>query len=156
MPCYSASRGSTGSPISARLFYSSQCRPLPASSPRAAPHPSIPWKRCVTNRSRLMRKLRATWLRLRGYFRSQSADDDFAAELESHIALHIDESIRAGLSREEARRQALIRLGGAEQTRQQHRERRTLPWLESLMQDTHYGLRTMANNAGFTTVAVLT
>jgi putative ABC transport system permease protein len=103
-----------------------------------------------------MPKLRAFALRLRGLFRSRRSDDEFAAELESHVAMHTDAGIRAGLSPEEARRQALIRLGGAEQTRQQHRERRTLPWLETLMQDTHYGLRMMANNAGFTAVAVLT
>jgi putative ABC transport system permease protein len=103
-----------------------------------------------------MHKLRAFALRVRGLFRSQPSDADFAAELESHIALHTDDGIRNGLGREEARRKALIRLGGAEQTRQLHRERRTLPWLESLMQDVHYGVRMMAKNRSFTAVAVLT
>jgi hypothetical protein len=54
--------------------------------------------------------------------------------------------IRGGLSADEARRQALIRLGGAEQTRQAHRERRTLPWLEDLLHDLRFGLRMMARN----------
>ncbi len=104
-----------------------------------------------------MGKLRAFFLRLGGIVRTQrQREDEFAAEIESHVAIHVDEGLRAGLSPEEARRQALIRLGGAEQTRQQHRERRTLPWVECLIQDTHYGLRMMGNNAGFTAVAVLT
>jgi predicted permease len=51
---------------------------------------------------------------------------------------------------------ALIRLGGAEQTRQAHRERRTLPWIETLFQDLRYGLRMMVRNRAFTAVAVLT
>jgi putative ABC transport system permease protein len=103
-----------------------------------------------------MRKLRAFILRLQGFFRVRLSDDEFAAELESHVALHTDAGIRAGLSPEEARRQALIHLGGAEQTRQSYRERQTLPWIESLMQDTRYGLRMMAHNPGFTAVAALT
>jgi putative ABC transport system permease protein len=103
-----------------------------------------------------MHKLRAVILRMRGLLRTRRSDDDFAAELESHVALHTDAGIRAGLGPEEARRQALLRLGGREQTRQLHRERRTLPWLESLIQDTRYGLRMMVHNAGFTAVVVLT
>jgi putative ABC transport system permease protein len=103
-----------------------------------------------------MRNLKASAMRLRAFFRTRPAEDDFAAELESHIALHTDEGIRAGLSPDEARRQALIRLGGAEQTRQAHRERRTFPWLEGLLQDTLYGLRTLHRSPAFTVTAVLT
>ena len=102
-----------------------------------------------------MRKLKAIAHRLRGIFRSQRSDGDFAAELESHVALHTDDNIRAGLAPEEARRQALVRLGGIEQTRQAHRERRTLPWIESLLRDVAYALRTLARHRGATAIAIL-
>jgi predicted permease len=102
-----------------------------------------------------MHTLRAFVLRLRGLFHRR-ADTDFAAELESHVALHTDAGIRSGLLPAEARRQALIKLGGAEQTRQAHRERRTLLWIEDLLHDLRYGLRMMARNPSFTAVAVLT
>jgi predicted permease len=103
-----------------------------------------------------MRKLRALVFRLRGLIGSRRAAADFAAELQSHIAQATDDGIHSGLSPLEARRQALIRLGGAEQVRQAYRERGTLPWLETLLQDVRYGLRMMARNRGFTAVAVLT
>ena len=70
--------------------------------------------------------------------------------------MHTEDGIRAGLSPDEARRQALIRLGGVEQTCQAYRERRTLPWLETLWQDTRFGLRILCRNPGYTAVAVLT
>ena len=102
-----------------------------------------------------MRFMRVLALRLRGLFRSRRSEADFAAELESHVALHAEAGIRDGLAPAEARRQALIRLGGAEQVRQAHRERRTLPWLESLLRDLAYGMRTLAKHRGATAIALL-
>ena len=102
-----------------------------------------------------MRQPRAFAIRLRNLLGMNRVESDFSAELDAHIALDTDAGIRAGLSAAEARRQALIRLGGAEQTRQAHRERRTLPWLESLMRDLAYGVRTLIKHRGATAIAVL-
>jgi predicted permease len=83
-------------------------------------------------------------------------EEEIGAELQSHLDLHIDDGKRAGLSAEEARRQALIRLGGMEQARQAYRERATLPLAESIAQDIHFALRQMRKAPGFTLTAVLT
>ncbi len=99
----------------------------------------------------MLRELRALWSRV---WRSRS--DDIDAELESHIALHVYEAQRAGLGPEEARRQALLRLGGMEQTRQAMRARRTLPWLESLARDARYAMRGFRRNPIFTITVIAT
>ncbi len=102
-----------------------------------------------------MRKLRALWLRLRGVFGSERANRDFGAELESHVAMDIEDGMRAGLSREEARRRALIKLGGLEQAKIVHRERRGLPVLEAVGRDVAYGARVLRKNPGFAIVPIL-
>jgi predicted permease len=100
-----------------------------------------------------MRRLRALWIRL---VRVARARRDFEAELESHVHMHTDDGVRAGLSEEEARRAALMRLGGAEQARQEYREHAGLPFLETLVQDVRYALRGFRRNPAFALTAIVT
>ncbi len=99
--------------------------------------------------------VRSFFLRLAAFFRKRPLDGDFAEELNSHVALLTDENVARGMTPEEARRNALIELGGVEQIAELHRETRSLPFLESLAQDLRYALRTLRRDVGFATFTIL-
>jgi hypothetical protein len=93
--------------------------------------------------------------RVRAFFRKEPLDHEFSAEVASHLELAIEENVQRGLSPEEGRRQALVRFGGVEQAREQHRETRGLPQFDIFMQDLRYAFRTLRRDRAFTIVAVL-
>ncbi len=68
--------------------------------------------------------------------------------------MQVEDNLRAGMSPEEARRTALVKLGGLEQTKQAYRERGTVPFFESVWQDLRFALRQFAKNPGFACIAV--
>ncbi|KAA6457319.1 ABC transporter permease [Acidobacteria bacterium AB60] len=88
--------------------------------------------------------------------RGPGACRDFDAELQSHIEMHTEEGVRSGLSQEQARREALLRLGGVDLARQLYRQRATVPWLGALRQDFLYAMRGFRRSPVFTVTAVLT
>jgi putative ABC transport system permease protein len=102
-----------------------------------------------------MRPLRVFWIRLTGVFAPGRRAQQFDDELRSHLELHIEDNVRRGMAPDEARRQALIALGGTQTVRDAYRDRGGLPFLESLAQDIRFATRMLSKSPGFALVAIL-
>jgi macrolide transport system ATP-binding/permease protein len=102
-----------------------------------------------------MKRLRAWMLRLTGVFPNPQRHREIADEIESHVQMHTEDNLRSGMTPEQARREAILKLGGVESTKQAYRERNTLPYVETFLQDLRFAIRQHAKNPGFTTMAIL-
>ena len=103
-----------------------------------------------------MNRVREWMKRVAGMFRKRRRDAELEEELAAHLEMLAEENVDRGMTPEEARRAARIALGGGEQIKEAVREQRGLPFLESLLADVRFGLRTLGKNPGFTCVAILT
>jgi putative ABC transport system permease protein len=93
--------------------------------------------------------------RVRAFFNKQPLDRELDEELASHVQFAVDENVARGMTRDEARRQALIRFGGMQQAREKQRESRGLPWLDEVMQDMRFAFRMLRRDKGFACVAIV-
>ena len=97
------------------------------------------------------------WLRrLRATFHKAPEDAEMEEELRLHVDMIADELKRRGLSFEDAARQARLQAGGIAQVMEQRRDQRGLRWLEDLIQDLRYGVRTLRRAPVFTAVTIAT
>jgi predicted permease len=95
------------------------------------------------------------WRRLRSLGRRSTLEDRLDDEIRFHVEQEIDKNQRAGMTPYEARRQALIRFGGVQQTRERTRDEFRGARLEHLARDVRYGLRSLRRQPAFAAMAVL-
>jgi predicted permease len=101
-----------------------------------------------------MRATRRALARLAGLFRKGVRERALAAEIDSHLALHVDDNLRRGMTPDEAHRQALRSLGGLEVMKEAYRDQGTVPVVEHTVQDVRFALRQLARSPGLAATAI--
>jgi putative ABC transport system permease protein len=101
----------------------------------------------------LIPRLISLW---RNLFHKDRVDQEFSEEIQAYLDMLTEAKLRQGLSPQEARRNALLELGGVAQVEERVRDIRIGQFIETAWRDVRLGVRTLVHSPLFTFVAVLT
>ena len=99
--------------------------------------------------------MRALWMRWAALFGKRRSERLLSEEVEIHLEMRAAELRAEGVDAAAARERARREFGGVEQMKEAYRDRRGIPWIETLGKDAMYGLRGLRRNPGFAAAAVL-
>lgn len=105
---------------------------------------------------RIERWWRSAPLRIKSLFRRGRVEQELDEELRFHLDHKIEEGIARGLSSEEARRQALLAMGGLDQRKEEMRDTQRVHWLTDFVDDVRYAFRSLRRTPGLTAFIVIT
>lgn len=103
----------------------------------------------------MIARMRQLLQRAIAQFRGRKHDQEFEAEMASHLEFAIEENLRLGMTPEEARRRALVKFGGRQQSRERQREARSFSWPDEIRQDLRFTWRTLQKDTAFTAIALV-
>jgi hypothetical protein len=102
-----------------------------------------------------MGALRRFLIRLSGLFRKERQEQEMEEEFESHFQMHVEDNLRHGMGAAQAWREARLKFGGIDQTKESMREVSTFMTLETTWRDMRYAIRGLCRNPGFAATAIL-
>jgi len=94
--------------------------------------------------------------RLRALVGPGRSDRELNDELSFHVAMEIQANVASGMSPAEAERRARLELGGMQQLKENLRDQRTVPWLDYLVQDLRYAIRTILHTKVASAAVIVT
>ena len=94
-------------------------------------------------------------LRLRSLFARRKADQELDEELRDHLDQKTQQLIARGIPPQEARRTALLEMGGLEKRKEECRDARQVHWLENFARDIRFGFRMLRKSPGVTAVVAI-
>ena len=103
-----------------------------------------------------MQWIRETWRRLRSINARQTIEDGLDEELRFHLDAKTEKNVRAGMSPEEARRQARLSFGDIQNVKEHTRDEFRPALVENALRDLRYGLRALRRAPAFTSISCLT